>query len=112
VLCDIVPLVVIVPPVIAPEVATEVTVPLPPLTVCQVLSPLKNLDVIDEPLPNLAAATVPELILLPFKLVKLAPFPLKDEAATELLNVAAPPPVIVSLAVSLVIKTKDLPEEL
>ena len=65
--------------------ATEVTLPPPLVTVCQVLSPLKNLVVIDEPLPNLAAATVPELILLPFKLVILAPVPL-----------IAPPQVIAS----------------
>ena len=48
----------------------------PLLTVCQVLSPLKNLVVIDEPLPNLAAATVPELMFDAFKLVKPEPFPL------------------------------------
>tara|TARA_R100001463_G_scaffold15567_2_gene40564 strand:- start:2 stop:352 length:351 start_codon:yes stop_codon:yes gene_type:complete len=84
----------------------------PLLTVCQVLSPLRNLFVIDEPLPNLAAATVPKLILSPFKVVKLEPTPINVEAVTELLNVAAPPPAIVSLAVSLVIKIKDLALEL
>ena len=54
----------------------------PLLTVCQVLSPLKNLVVIDEPLPNLAAATVPELMFDAFKLVKPEPFPLMLPAVT------------------------------
>ena len=77
-----VPLVVMVPPVIAPVVATEVTVPLPPLlTVCQVLSPLKNLLVIEDPDPNLAAATVPDDMLEPLRDVKAAPLPVKVDAS-------------------------------
>ena len=44
--------------------------------VCQVLSPLKKLELLAVPLPNLAVATVPEDKLLAFKAVNEVPAPL------------------------------------
>ena len=47
------------------------------VTVAKVESPLKNVDELAVPEPNLAVGTVPEAILEAFKFVKDAPEPLK-----------------------------------
>jgi hypothetical protein len=63
----------------------------PLLTVCQVLSPLRNLLLV-APLPNLATLIVPEPMFEAFKAVKPDPFPLMLPAVSVPLTTTLCPP--------------------
>jgi len=91
----------VVRPVVPPETATEVTVPLPPDGVAQVPSPRRKVVEEAVPEPRRAVPTVPVERFDALRAVRAEPSPLKDVPDTAPVSVIAVPVSVMLVAVLL-----------